>query len=164
MLSWSRISDMVCTLCICWRPGDIRPANIRNPILNPLSPEAATISTTVWFAVVGMLNNPLVLGLGPHSRPHTSCKCSQRSSRPIVQLMPQGPTLAPVENAPLMLSYVIPTGKTLIRGLRPRNRRELSGHVVMMLAPPFVSIMTFSKTLGRTFWLMPRDRICTEQA
>ncbi|KAH9027339.1 hypothetical protein EDB85DRAFT_1975977 [Lactarius pseudohatsudake] len=34
----------------------------------------------------------------------------------------------------------------------------------MMLAPPFVSIMIFSKTLGRTFWLMPRDRICTEQA
>ncbi|KAH9016945.1 hypothetical protein EDB85DRAFT_2018056 [Lactarius pseudohatsudake] len=145
MLSWSRYG--VCVLSICWRPGDIRLANIRNPILDPLSPEAATISTTVWFAV-GILNNPLVLGLGLHSRPHTSCKCPQRLSRPIVQLiMPQGPTLGPTgRNAPLMLSYVITTGKTLIRGLRPRNGRELSGHAVMMLAPPFASI--FSKTLG----------------
>ncbi|KAH9033121.1 hypothetical protein EDB84DRAFT_1489074 [Lactarius hengduanensis] len=124
----------VCILCICWRPGDIRLANIRNPIINPFSPEA-----TVWFAAsVRTPKNPLVLGLGPRSRPQINCKCSQRLSRPIVQLMPpQGPTA----------------------GLRPRNRRELSGHVVMMLASPFASI--FSKTLGRTFWLMPRDRTCT---
>ncbi|KAH9022849.1 hypothetical protein EDB85DRAFT_1993940, partial [Lactarius pseudohatsudake] len=32
----------------------------------------------------------------------------------------------------------------------------------MMLAPPFASI--FSKTLGALFWLIPRDRTCTEQA